>query len=58
MKKNLYTISILGCNRSLGRIPENELSQYETLLKDFGLAYDVSSLMCEVDEDGNVKYNV
>lgn len=58
MRKNLYTIAILDCNKSLGRIPENELSQYETLLKDFGIAYEVSSLMCEVDEDGNVKYNV
>ena len=58
MRKNLYTIAILGCNKALGRISEEELSQYETLLKDFGIAYDVSSLMCEVDEDGNVKYNV
>lgn len=58
MRKNLYTIAILGLNKGLVRISEKELSQYETLLKDFGIAYQVFSLMCEVDEDGNVKYNV
>lgn len=58
MRRNLYTIAILGFNKSICRIPEKRLSQYETLLKNFGIAYEVSSLMCEVDEDGNVKYNV
>ncbi len=58
MRKELYAISLPDFNCGVCQVTKCLLAEYEKVFKEFGIAYQVSSLMYEVDRDGNVKFNV
>lgn len=58
MRKDFYTICLTDHEKCVYQVPKRRLVKYEEIFKKFGIAYQVSSLMYEVDGDGNVKYNV
>lgn len=58
MREELYTISLPDFKCGVCQVPKRRLVEYEKVFRDFGIAYHVSSLLFEVDSDGNVKFNV